>query len=470
MQNNIEENLTYDEITKKGLKSKTSMIIYGITVSLGGTYYGISAVLFNNFAEHFFSKIFEIKDPKKLKQIESDLAFYFFLGCFLCCLLASFLYENIGRLNSFYLIIILEIINSILFNVKIIEVIIYSRILNGFCGCFWMFLSHLIIKECVDKKYRSVIANSFYIFMTVGQSLAYFFSFEWFLDYWRIIMFLPVFIEIPRLFVMIFFFKFKSPIFLYHKFKDNERKIKIQKNYEIFYKRETAILMTQELISDQQKIKNQKTKKKTTFFDLFKKKYRKQLFLSFLINFLTQITGINVLCVFSTEIFKNLKLPNPELLTFIMSFFSLFAAIFITLFGNKIGKRKPILISLFFQGISWLFVIISYLFDLGFLIVISIYSFILFFSIFIGLQYSYIVSFLPSIGVSFSSIFKWGITIFLLKYVLGIIDLFGLFFVFSFFFVWSFIGFLGFWVLAVDTEGKSDSEILKAFFKEDNKK
>ena len=452
--------------TKKGLKSPLSMIIYGITLSVGGMYYGISVALFNNFAEQFFKKVFNITDPSELKKIESDLAFYFFLGCFLCALFASFLYENIGRLYTYYFIIFLEILNSFLLIFENLDLIIYSRIIAGFCGCFWMFLSHLMIKENVDEKYRSIVANSFFIFLTTGQTLSYALGSSLFLDYWRVVMFLPVFIELPRLFIVIFCFRFKSPVYLYHIIKDEDKKKSaIEKNYEIFYEPETAIIKTELFLADQKKIKK-KNNKKIHFLDLFKRKYRKQFFLSCFINFLTQITGINVLTVFSTEIYKDLKLPNPELLTFIMSFFYIIGGIFITSLGNKIGKKKPILIALFLEGVSWSIVIIGYLTNLGYLVVFGSYSFIFFFSIFGGIQYSYIVSFVAPIGISFASIFKWSITILLLKYILGFIDHFGILSAFVFFCIVSFLGFFGMFFLAVDTDGKSDSEILKEFYKE----
>ena len=455
-------------IEKKGLKSKIRMIFYGINLSLGGSYYGITCGLFNNLAEKFFNENFNIKNVTELKKIESDLAFYFFIGCFLCALLGSFLYENIGRLKSYYFIIFLEILSSIFLNINILNLIFFARLIQGFCACFWMFLSHLMIKECVDIKFRAFIANSFLIFMTLGQNLIFFLGSPQFFSYWRVIMFLPIFIEFPRLLIMFFYFKKRSPVFLYKKIKnENDRKIIIQKNYEIFYENHTANEMTIKFLEEQKKIEKGKTEK-IKFIDLFKIKYRKQFLLSILINFLTQITGINVLNVFSTEIFKELKLSNPETLTYIMSFFGIISAIFITIFGKKIGKKKPIIISILLVAISWGIVIIGYNIKEGALCVFGIYCFMFFFNIYIGIQYSYLVSFLPSIGLSFSSVFKWSITIFLLKYILVIIDAVGIEAVFVFFFVMSFLGFFGLYFFVVDTDGKTDSEILKEFYNEDN--
>ena len=442
---------------------KKKIIIYGLILSSGGLYYGLTVGMFNNFFFPFIENVLQITDPDLQIEINSNFAFIYFIGCLSAALTSSLIYEKMGRLKAFYLAILFEVIGSFCLIIKSVNIIYLGRFINGYFGCFWMFLSHLMIKEMIDKKYRVTIANSFYVFITIGMILSFSIGTEDVLDYYQFYLCLPIFFEIPRALILACFFCMESPVFLYYKYR-NHHSIKelIKKNYKIFYNDALSEIKTADFIA-QKKAMEIFSKKKVKLSDMFTKNHRKQLSFGIFINMMTQLTGINVLTVFSNEIFKSIESKKPEFLTSIMAFFYFFGAIFITLFGSKIGKRKPILKSFIFQGISWFLVILGYLFKIRFLTIFSIYSFCFFFTIFAGIHFSYLVAILPPIALSFASILKWCIVIFLLKYILFIIESIGLIWIFLFFMLMSFLGAFIFWGFSIKIKNKTESEIFEEF-------
>ena len=319
--------ITENFINKKKFPNKKTYL-YGVVLSSGGLYYGLTVGMFNNFSEPFITEILDISEIKTQKKMESNLAFIYFIGCLIAAITGSFIYEKLGRLGAFYLSVFLEILASCFLCVNNIFLIYFGRFITGYFGCFWMFLSHLMINEMIDKKFRPVIANSFYIFITIGMILSFSIGTEEILDWYQFYFFLPIFFEIPRVLLISCYFYMESPVFLYNKYRqqNNLNKI-IKKNYKSFYPKEIARTKTSEFLDQRKNMKTQ-SKKKVKLSDLFKKNYKKQLKFGIFINMMTQLTGINILTVFSNQIFKNLKTENPEFLTTIMAFFYLFSAIF----------------------------------------------------------------------------------------------------------------------------------------------
>ena len=52
--------------------------------------------------------------------------------------------------------------------------------------------------------------------------------------------------------------------------------------------------------------------------------------------------------LFSSTIFEDVGLSNPEVFTLIMGFFALLGALYVIFFGNKLGRVKSFIIGLGF--------------------------------------------------------------------------------------------------------------------------
>ena len=442
-------------------KSKLSFIIYGLVLSSGGFSYGFNNSFYNNFYTKFISEIYKITDQKRQTEILTNLTYTFFIGGLISSLIAFYIYENIGRLKAFYYLIFLNILVCIINNIYNVNTLYIGRILSGYIGCFWMFLSHLMIKEIVYEEIRAVIANSFFLFLILGTNFAFFISSAENVFYWRFIMFSQLIIEIPRLLLIILFFRIKSPIYLYKKYFGNlDLQNIISKNYQVFYTVPNSNKLAKKFITE----RSNKKKKEIKIKDLLSKKYRTEFFFGIFINILVQITGILCLSIFSTKIFTINKIPNPEFVTKLMGIIYLISGIFSTIIANKIGKRKPLFYSLSFQSISWMIFLLGIYYQINFFVILGSYVFIFFYTIFSSIQFSYLVDFLPAKGLSLSSTFKWIVNIILVKYLLYFVEYFGIFAVFFGFMIICIISSIIFYFFSLAIMKKKETEIIEKMY------
>lgn len=442
-------------------KNKKKMLIYGFLLASSGIIFGFKVTFYNSFFEEFIEQIYKITDKDKKTTIYSNLAFFFPFGCLIAAFTAFRIYEKIGRYNSFKLLSLLSFFNFGINNVVDIYFLYFGRILEGFISCFLLFVSHLMIREVVWEGVRQMVANSFIVFVMIGANLGFIFANKNNVESWRFLMFLPVLIDLAKIIIFHFYFPIKSPNYLYKKNSKTKKPKALKKllslNYQNFYTKKNSSTLTKNFLNSQSK----NPSKKLTIKTLLKKPYKKQILFAFFINLSQQITGITTLTNFSTTIFTLQKIKHPHIITILTGLSSLLSVITITLLGKKISKKQPLLISLFFQAISWLFLIFAVFFESGFFLVFGACLFSAANSVYKSVHLSYVVEIVPSEGVGLVSVFKWGVNIVFAKFFLYWIEDFGLLFVFIGFFgvaVGCTVVFFGF---AVGTEGKSQGEVFE---------
>ena len=357
--------------------------------------------------------------------------------------------------------------NCFLLIIPNINLLYVIRVSTGFTGCFWTFLSLIMVREIICVKYKTTISNLFYVFYIGGINLSYVIASDLNINRWQFVMLFPIIIDLPRFFLVLFFYKIESPNFLYNKYSKNPSKnIKeiLYKNYLVFYDEKNSELVTEHYLAEKKRLEDN-SDNKIKIKNLFKKDYRFQLFFGIILNVATQMTGANVLRLFSTKIYLDMGLSNPELLTTFMGLCNFLSAVLSAVIGHKIGKRIPLFLSLIFQSLSLTIFILGFHFDIGVLSILGSYLFIFFFGFYNGILFSYVVDILPSIGISFSNIFRWTLAMLLIKYALFFIDTLGLKAVLGFFAIFGFLTGIYFIGYSVETDKKTDSEILTAFKK-----
>ena len=466
----IEKKNSEKEILEKNIyknlikpKSEQKMIIYGLILSTAGINYGYTVNMFNNLFEPFIEEIHNIFNKDNQININSNLMFFFLLGGLISSLTASYLYVNFGRLKCHIFLNIFSIIISGILCFPNLYIIYICRFFQGYIGAFWIYLSLVMIKEIIFKRYIIFFSNSFYLFLTLGEIFAFGISTKSNIFIWQFIMFFPAIIEFIRLVIVIFFFKIKSPNYLFFKKSKNKniRNILIS-NYKKFYSSKGSKILTDKFITYQKKKEEINKNVQITFKILFKKQYRRQFFFGLFLNFIYPLTGI-VYTAYSTTIFIKLNIKNPELLTFILGFVDLSSGIFITIFGKKIGKRNPILISLFFQIIGNTFFILGFFYEIQILCILGFYLFCFFFAIFAGLLYPYLVDILPSVAISYACILRWFLDLLLSKYILQLIEKIGILIVFAIFVFFNILAIVVFYGFSIKTENKTSLQILEEF-------
>ena len=199
-----------------------------------------------------------------------------------------------------------------------LEILYFVRFLNGYVGTLYTFICPLIAFEIIIPKFKKASTNLFYCFLTSGILFSYVFGNDWTVKHWKFVFLSPLILILPSFYFIIFYFPIKSPIYLYQLYINKEQQMEknLFENYKIFYNNENALKMTKKFIKERKEI-GLKTKNTIVFKDLLKKDYRLQFFIGFLLNFLNQATGINVLIYYSSKIFKDLKIKLSNVNFFI---------------------------------------------------------------------------------------------------------------------------------------------------------
>ena len=453
------------DVIENKVKSKISVIIYGMILSSNGLYFGFGLGIFNTFYKPFIEKIHGVLDENKQISIQGNLGLIYMIGGAICALTGSLIYEKMGRYRALILGYVLSIIIAFISLISNIYVLYLVRFFHGYIGCFYTFLCPLFVFETMIPKYNTVLTNSFYFFLTTGILISYSFGSEWSVDNWRVIFCFPIFIELPKLFIILIFYKIESPVYLYESYSKSDIDLQtiIERNYRYFYDKDIVQDVSKNFIAKRDKLA-ESSKKKVFFKDLFTKNYRLQLFMGFLLNFSNQITGINVLIFFSSKIYEQLNLENTQLLTFMFGLINVLASIFSIIFSGKIGKKLPYIIGLIFQGIGNLLFGFGAQYSKGSLVIFGGYLYMFAFGISCGaLLYPYVSDFVPPIGIPFVALIQWVLAVLVVKFSVPLIRFFGELTIFLFFGIFAFICAFLVWGFGIETSDKSPHQIFVEF-------
>ena len=202
-----------------------------------------------------------------------------------------------------------------------------------------MGLCPVLFREFLPLSYSAFYGTIFYICICSGLNLSYVFGLPCFSKYFYFVISIPSVIEIIRIILTILLFNFQSPkvVFLkiFHKnpnallletsestlqnqFLNNPNVLTLQKT---FYLKSQSLNMYEQFA---QQFQNKKTSTliENTFLPIrlgFNKKYRKQFILAIILNFLNQATGVNVLAVYSSDVFRSLGFESTaEIITVVL--------------------------------------------------------------------------------------------------------------------------------------------------------
>lgn len=74
-----------------------------------------------------------------------------------------------------------------------------------------------MIKDILPKGYFNFMMGLFYVFLTLGQGIPFSFGSPSIVQYWRIIFSCFIIIKIPKLIILLLFYRLENPNFIYKK-------------------------------------------------------------------------------------------------------------------------------------------------------------------------------------------------------------------------------------------------------------
>ena len=256
----------------------------------------------------------------------------------------------------------------------------------------------------------------------------------------------------------------ESPNYYYEHFAENPPKLKekVLKFARAVYTEEDALKYTQEFIAEKTRMAEKAKISKVTLMALIGPKDRKRFILASLLNFLQQMSGINFMMFFSTQLFDEISGNGPEM-TMVLSFGIFTGAVLSVLVINK-GRKPGMLYPTLLTALSLFALIFTISYEIGWLAMISMFLYVLGFGVgYAAIFTVYVVEILPALGAGLTFGVQWitAAGLGLLGPVL--LDLVAVEVVVAVFCVFSFVGCWVMWVFCEETAGRSEEEIERAF-------
>ena len=431
------------------------LILFTFVAALGGLLFGFDTAVING-AIPFFSEYFQLSDAMKGWAVSSAL-----IGCIAGALVIGWPGDHFGRRATLKVLAVLFLVSAIGSGISnsLTEFVTY-RLIGGIAVGGASVLSPMYISEIAPPKYRGRLAITFQLAIVSGILIAFF------TDYllintgknnWRW-MFISEAVPSLTFFIMLFTVG-KSPRWLV-------KKGQIDKAGEIIRSVNTGNLNVEQTISEI--VDSLATERQGKKQKLFKKPYARLVIIGIIVGMLNQLTGINVIMYYATDIFRMAGFSTDSSIgqTVIIGFSNLLFTLIAMRVIDHFGRRNMLLVGalgmpVFLILFAWAFFNGSFG---GFSIIMLLIGFTAFFAFSQGAVIWVILSeMFPNIirarATAISSFSVWffnGLTTFFFPVIVGALGgKKGIGFIFLFYALMTFLSFFFFKKYLVETKGKS---------------
>ena len=443
----------------------SKLILYALVAALGGLLFGFDTAVING-AIPFFSEYFQLSDAMKGWAVSSAL-----VGCIGGALVIGWPGDMFGRKSTLKFLAILFLISAIGTGMadSVAGFVIY-RVIGGIAVGGASVIAPMYISEIAPPAYRGRLAVTFQLAIVVGVLIA-FFSDYLLIDIgknnWRW-MFIAEAIPALTFFVLLFSVS-KSPRWLVQKGQIEEAKSIIK------FVNDGAVNVEQTITDI---IKSLTGEAQSKAQNLFSKPYKRLVIIGILVGMFNQLTGINVIMYYATDIFRMAGFSTDSSIgqTVIIGFANLIFTLIAMRVIDHFGRKKMLLVGslgmpVFLLLFAWAFFNGNFA---GYFLVIFLIGFTAFFAFSQGAVIWVILSemfpnFIRARATSISSFSIWffnGLSTFLFPVIVGALGgQTGIGYVFLFYSVITLLSFFFFRVYLIETKGKSLEQIEKEILK-----
>lgn len=416
------------------------------------------------------SKKLEAGDFNDIKISEDNLSWigsFFNLGAMCICFPIALICDWIGRKLAMLLLVIPFTLGwlLIIFSQNV-EMIYAGRFILGLSGGAFCVSAPMYTSEIAQKEIRGGLGSYFQLLLTCGILFANIIAYVADALVYSIIC-----ACIPIVFGVVFFLQPETPVYSAKKGKDKAASKALVKLRGKSYDVEGEL---QEIKSELQKQKDEHM----PFMQSFKKRAtKKALMITFGLMFFQQMSGINAVIYYTSNIFAAAKVTiEPEIATIMVGAFQVVATFVSSLIVDKLGRRILLLGSDFLMALSTLLLGIYFslqdrnladkdtLSDIGFLPVLALCVFIVVFSLGFGpIPWMIAAEVCPpevkSVLSSAGGTFNWGLAFLVTKFYSSLKEAIGGDSTFYIFTGFSLLGTVFVYFIVPETKGKSLSDI-----------
>jgi len=264
-----------------------------------------------------------------------------------------------------------------------LSMLIIGRVFTGIAGGAFCVAAPLFIGEIAQKEIRGTLGSYFQLMVTIGILFVYAVGAGVNVFWLSLICGL-----IPLVFGVVFFFMPESPTYLVMRERNAEASSSLK------WLRGQQYDPAEDIAELQNELEEQKTNNLSLREALSRKSTVRGLIISFGLMFFQQVSGINAVIFYTTDIFRDANTGiNEELATILVGVMQVIATFVASLVVDRLGRRLMLLVSDAVMAICTLLMGVYFFMksndeqsvsNLGWLPVVALCVFIIFFSIGFG--------------------------------------------------------------------------------------
>ena len=474
------------QVTKKReYRQRSAFLNYtrAIMVALLNYFPGYYNGIMNPMGNILASRIFKFEKQSEVDAFLGNVNLYFCLGAAISFFLVGPLTDFVGRVRLVLLVGLTAVLITLGYSVESVLMFYVVRTVSGVVTG----LLAGVVPVCLSELFPSAVTGvagcfcyfSGVSFMMLGWLTPFIFdkNEDKMAENYKLIFVLPAAFGLLHFVLMLFLFRFgtlDSPNYFLKKIKltgqkqKEELKKKLEGWLSCVYVREDVQTIIDEKIEAQlqQQIQAQKQGEKGSregYGALFTARYRFRFMVVVLINICQQLSGINFLVFFSTQLFDQIS-NNGKAMTLVIGASNVLGGVVGILTISRFGRRFNLIYGVLVQIAGFSLLIVGYLYKLNIVSIIAVLSYMISFAVGLGgTMPIFCAEILPAAGVGIGGSLQWVFASFVGKFVPVFNSLVGPLWVIVFF-IGMMVGTVLFMNYAcIETSGLSMQEVEKVY-------
>lgn len=330
---------------------------------MGGYYFGYYIGIFNPLGDPLVEKVYGLSGDARLNLI-GNINLFFTVGAAISVFISGPLSDFVGRIRLLLFLEFLAVGSCLAYTIESTTVLLTIRALSGIITGINAGLVPVALTEMFPGSIAGFGGLFFYF------ALSSFILIGWFANpicgseedkdarstclanNSKLLLAWPAAISVIRIVLMILTFKFgamESPGYYLNKLKGEELKEALKKWFSTVYSSEYVDRKATQVIRDSEA---SKSKQEPTYASMFSKMYGFRFFVVCMLNTLQQLSGINFLIFFSTNLFDQLS-GNGATMSLLIGAANIAGALVGMYSIGKYGRRFNLILGCLLQAFSF---------------------------------------------------------------------------------------------------------------------
>ena len=379
-----------------------------VTMSLAGFCLGYYVSIMNSMGKPLLVGRYKLDEEERISVL-GNLNFLYPVGAMIGILFSGNLMMTFGRRR---LNLLLDIANFISIGLMLIEnlyILQLTRVLIGMTSALSCIITGITLVEVFPKNLAGLGNTLIYTFLTlfilitfIQQALV---TQETLVTYWRFFLCYPIVLCVLRFYLQIKFIDFDPPsdVFQVHSNSPDLKK-HLKESLAALYMDEGLDEKVEEIM---EKRKLAGESKEPTLKDMLKPEYRTSMISALVLNVGQQLSGINFLVFFSTELFDNIS-GNGKTISFAFGVGNFLGSFVCMYFVTRYSRIFTMKLGTLIQGSCLLMTFVCIKIQLYSILPLFIIIYIIFYAVGLGATLGlYVNELLPPSGVGFCMAFNW---------------------------------------------------------------